>query len=890
MPTNGHKYLKPYIHIGFSLLVMCLSLAAVCSAEPAEKTTPLQPHDDLYALKIDQNAEPVNCRTMPFLACAPDKRGQTTRTQIGSEERIPVGATASQIYLLGMINDGYDYGTGPWMDHPELIANRNDQQYVGQNLGEIEIRYADGKSDRIPFIMGATAWFAQWTYMYQDRVMVREPFISRPDCAQAYARSMKLRETAKGGNYPGRYALYYLPVKPRAQVIESIIVRDNPATRGVPLVSGVTLAGAHANNNLQWLGKNKVDAEDLKPTVDSTKTSGWAKDTNRLAAALYTQDSDLPKKVELLPFPKGLDATLIQFKGDRMADMLTNVWVANLTQIDRKFDSKSGFFQETEADSPWYSGLIGYGVWAPIGIYYGGAYGRSSDHFVTLALRGLNNDQRAQSYVDYCDSRLYYYRTNRDPDKGPLNEALDITKYPKDAPPHWTFGLHEQYSLPFPLNEIPGGEEMEGHGSTIVGRWAAWRLLGAPKGEWLNAPRPGVYGKSRWDSSKDAADFICWLMDYTGRDVIYTEGESVGWAGPYQVSIPKGMATETDPVKIKQNYANADMYLPYASYVNYSALRCSANMADAVGDTTSAAKWRSYAKRLRDGMVRLLRAGDTNNFTWKMSPYSWFSSQQDSLVQAWFAQYQDGLDPNKFDAEMTAITRNTLKQQLSQPYGKAAVLAMGYGQGWLTQSALVLDDMDASGPLLTNIARFSYDKNMDYVDAKRGIDWRKWLWLIPEGTNLLPNGMWHRVSDLSNGANQGPPMHAINSCAGVDDLDPSNIKILPRVPEPMTGIKVSNYFVMLPECDKLVKSRLAFEFTRPGLFTMQCDREIPELSVRLGPFDEATARRRLETGKRPLGSTVRLDRSGTWHGKDAWWIWVEGIKQARSVELDFGKD
>ena len=96
------------------------------------------------------------------------------------------------------------------------------------------------------------------------------------------------------------------------------------------------------------------------------------------------------------------------------------------------------------------------------------------------------------------------------------------------------------------------------------------------------------------------------------------------------------------------------------------------------------------------------------------------------------------MDPNKLDYAMTTTSKNTLKKHLSQPYGYAPRLGMGYGQGWLTTSALVLDDMDSSGPLLTNIAKYSYDKNMDYVDKKTGMDWRKWLWIIPEGTTYYP--------------------------------------------------------------------------------------------------------------------------------------------------------
>jgi len=39
---------------------------------------------------------------------------------------------------------------------------------------------------------------------------------------------------------------------------------------------------------------------------------------------------------------------------------------------------------------------------------------------------------------------------------------------------------------------------------------------------------------------------------------------------------------------------------------------------------------------------------------------------------------------------------------------------------------------------------------------------------IPEGSNILPDGSWHRIGDLSNGANQGITLHALELCAGID--------------------------------------------------------------------------------------------------------------------------
>ncbi len=161
------------------------------------------------------------------------------------------------------------------------------------------------------------------------------------------------------------------------------------------------------------------------PTVDAAATHDFSKEIKNLSAILYTSEKDLPKQVELVEFPAGLDAARVRFTGGVTGDMLSNIWVANLAQMNTKFDPATGYFRETGKTCPWYGGYSGIGTWAPIGIYAEGAFSRTSDHYATLALRCLNNPQRWSNYVDFCDKRLYFYRTDHDPKNGPDSAALD---------------------------------------------------------------------------------------------------------------------------------------------------------------------------------------------------------------------------------------------------------------------------------------------------------------------------------------------------------------------------------------------------------------------------------------------------------------------------------
>ncbi len=303
---------------------------------------------DLYGLKIDENAENVYSRSLPFFAALPDNRGKTTRKITATEEQIPVGVSASALYLLGMINEGWDNGVAHWAEHPELRTKRDDQVQIGSRIGEVEIRYADGKSDRIPIVIGVTAWFVtQWVGWPSNGISttIREPFASRPEYMAVMRKAFRIRENSEDGlAQDDRHTQYYLAVKPRAGVITSIIVRDNPELRGRPLLSAVTLACAQPFDKLRSFGSLTVEAADAKPMVNSANPGNWSADIKALSKVLYTSEADLPKKVELIDFPQNLDASRNTFKGGITGDMLSNIWVANMIQMEGKFNRDTGEF------------------------------------------------------------------------------------------------------------------------------------------------------------------------------------------------------------------------------------------------------------------------------------------------------------------------------------------------------------------------------------------------------------------------------------------------------------------------------------------------------------------------------------------------------------------
>lgn len=849
--------------------------------------------DGLYGLNIESNNEVICCRSLPFLISKQEGPGQSKRTHRENAETIPINTQCETLYVLGLINHGWDNGVAHWGEHPELREKRDDQVYIGKQIGSLDVVYADGTQDEIPLIMGSTAYFFNfWVNGPSHGVLkgCREPFASNPELGKIFDETLRLKEGDESGRAE---AHYFLPINPRAKKIQSLVVRDDSALRGRPIVSAVTLYRPEDKGDLQPFANWLADKNDLAASLDLTAIPPLQEQADRLGNALYMSDKDIPAHLELLPFPESLDGTQIHFLGGGVeGEMLTNMWTANLQLFHEKFDPETGVFWESVPKiGPWYGGYNGFGTWAPVGVYWGQdlAFARCTDHYATVPLRHLNNQMRRNNFVDYVDHWLYFYRHDHDLKNGPPNDGLDLSRYPTDAYPNWSFVVNSPLGMNRDIDPVPGGQESCGHGATVVARWLSWRLSGAPTDGWMTDPRDKVFGKSRWQSTFDAAEFICWYMDFSGMDVMFSEGETTGWAGGPDDSpwclIPKGMATELDPMKRRANYANSNMYEPYPTWVCCVGLRCSAQMADAMGKSEEAARWRAYADRLQAGMFRLLREGDFNKPVWRVSPHSVYPSLQDSLVYAWFAFYYDGYDPLKWDPNLTNVTRNTLRRQLSQQYGHAAVLGYGYGQGWLTKAALMLDEMDDAGPLLWNMGKYAYDKNMDYADSSRGIDWRRWLYIFPEGTNILPDGRWHRIGDLSNGANEGPPMHALEICAGVDDTQPANLKIMPRVPEPLSGIEVKQCATLIPVEKGLQNARVSYSFQKAGGFQLKSDRVLPNLSVRVGPFTKDQAVLISEKATTPDGVKRSTVSSGTFQKDAAWWVWFENMHNLDQLNI-----
>ena len=156
-------------------------------------------------------------------------------------------------------------------------------------------------------------------------------------------------------------------------------------------------------------------------------------------------------------------------------------------------------------------------------------------------------------------------------------------------------------------------------------------------------------------------------------------------------------------------------------------------------------------------------------------------------------------------------------------------VAMGYGQGFMTQSALLLDEMEHAGAMLDFTAKATY-----YADYKS--------YIVPEGVEFHPDGKsWFRTADLGNGFQQASIMKVIRLVIGVDDTDPKALTLIPRIPKSWKGMRADKFPAWVEAGNEGVKRvDLKFQYKlgdNQASYKLESSGILPETLLRLGPFN-----------------------------------------------------
>ena len=359
-----------------------------------------------------------------------------------------------------------------------------------------------------------------------------------------------------------------------------------------------------------------------------------------LQRSLYLSDENYQGHVAV-EMPSGYAGPTVSFKGNITADILANAFHYNLKDMADKVD-EDGFYHTSTKDAPSWGGYNGFGTFRKnVGVYYGDSW-----------TRDMGRSLQELAELGYTDEGVhcadYSLRMAR------LWEEQPSLKYMgQSLPRHWGRVANKPAKAP-PF-------ENDGHGLTTMFLYKLWQRL-PNRDEWL---------RSRWVDVKAAGDWILWQFDHpeisgAANGVLHTTGECAPGSG----------------------------YSIYADYVCMEALQALAQMADSIGETNSAGQWRERAGSMRQAIVRQYVVTDPKyGRVWTLTDAGW-PDKVTMLGPLIFPADYNGFAPEDEDPALRPVNEATYQRFVDthQPFGFYG-RDMGYGQGFATQSALLLDRM-----------------------------------------------------------------------------------------------------------------------------------------------------------------------------------------------------
>jgi hypothetical protein len=383
--------------------------------------------------------------------------------------------------------------------------------------------------------------------------------------------------------------------------------------------------------------------------------------------------------------------------------------------------------------------------------------------------------------------------------------------------PHWSRVANR------PKNSPPF--ENDGHGLVTMFLYKLWQRL-PDRDDWL---------RDRWPVIKDAGGWVVWQLDHpeisgATNGVLHTTGESAAGNG----------------------------YSVYGDYACMNALRALARMADSIGETNSSAQWRQYADNMQAAMAREYIIDDPKyGLVWTLA-YAGWPTHPTVLGPLILTADYDGFAPHNDTTSWRPVDEAAFQRLIDtyHPFGFYGQ-AMGYGQGFVTESALLLDRMRDATVMLDWIAKQIYNPRIG-------------CFITPEGVQVDPSGRyWFPAGDLGNGVQEAEIIKTLRLVIGVDDTQPDRLQFYPRMPFNWNEIAVKKYPVLFENSGQQDTTFLHYKLKRSGRgmdLEIGADQSLGRVAMRLGPFAEQPDAADIRVnGQTPRNAVV--ERSG-----DSWWV------------------
>lgn len=708
---------------------------------------------------------------------------------------IEIGGTAKRIYLLGMTESTF---IGCCADP----TNDSVRFFIGDNVGLIRLDYADGSAEIFPLVLGENIWWGGAFYRSPG------PFSSDAHFRKALAASLQLYPPApvKDGNYVAVIAPKQIPLR-------RITVSNSPAKNGTPVINGIAIEPAGTNEFAGAIPlsagqfspefKKFIGTKALRPSDQGKKQA--RRRLNNLRLALYSSDETFFKSRVAPETPPGYSGPKVSFAGGLAATILANAFEFNVQDIADKIDPNGMYHTSTKGAVLWGFNGGQFGTYATnVGCYYHASWFRDMGRSLQeLTVLGHTND--ARHCADYALRAEKLWEEKSAPE---VNGRF--------YPPHWSRVNQPNNAPPY---------ENDGHGLMTMFLYKAWQRM-PDRDDWLRA---------RWPDVKAAGDWILWQFAHpeisgASNGVLHTTGEC----------------------------AHGNGHSVYADAVCLDALRALAQMADSIGKTNSAGPWRARANEMQKAIAENYIVSDPKyGRVWTLADAGWPDKPTVLGPLIFVADYR-GFAPQDDDPQWRSVNEAAYQRLIDtcRPFGFYG-WAMGYGQGFVTESALLLDRMRDATKMLDWVAKEIYDPRFG-------------SFIVPEGVQLDPTGrFWYRAGDLGNGVQEAEIVKVLRLVIGVDDTRPNRLQFYPRMPFGWKKISAAKYPVLFGQSGNLETAHLNYKLSRAGdkmNLAISSDKVLGPVALRLGPFAKMPGASSVRVnGKTPAKAFV--ERSG-----DSWWV------------------
>jgi len=746
------------------------------------------------------------------------------------------GTKVEKLHFLGMIHQ-VDIANGSWYSHK---GDDGYSHFIGDKAGDIIITFQNNEKAVVPLVFGFNLWYSRpwdvfWYYdWYSKNNYDNTLFCGDPAPRELIKNTLSLTDGMRlmGSRSNNTRFIFSLDLENRP--VQSIEIKGVEDMYSYPLISAITVETAEPSSNLSKLPDVNKNSPELKPvTLQYILNEEYKPGIEKLKRTIYTFKDELPKLKEP-EIPEKYFGPQYNFKGTQEAVYAATYLYRNGPECGAKIADNGTSCSSSIAGKATVHYTCGIGIWRCEASLFGNLQNwfrlyksKSPGNLPGTGeawSRGIGELMREAMAFGY-GKFINTYTT-----------WLDSCLFTDANPPHWIriAGLgskSEGYKIRKVGNIIEtGNRENDGHGICMWGRYMTYHWLGHPV-EWN--------GK-HWKATKAAVDWIRWQLDtdtiFPGKrkDILYTESE----CGNYEF---------------------------YGSYNCLHGIKLSIIMAKELGKTKEVEEWTNLYIRLQNGILKNLVDSSEFGPVWHTDPQNNWNDDAQKMVHIQLATEGFTYTPLQDYAVADEKTQKYLKidinsyRYLMKDKNYNCLRMYGYGQGMMTQAALLMDEMNDA----ENFINFMV--NHCYLPRLEG-------WTAPEGIILHKSGeYWVPVNGyMGQDSHLADSQKALRLMLGIDDNNSDHLRIIPRFPASWNQMSISDFPVLTGnERQKIKYSYLRDEAGQ--VFNYGFERPVKNMSLRLGP---------IPAGKEIIKATLNGEKvmfkdliSG-----DSRWVWIEDLR------------